>query len=311
MSRPPIHQIRAYGTLRERFSSLVFTTADVRALGISPAVLRGLISTGRCLAVAHGVYVLTDLVPEDAFLTRVRARLAGRKADAVVAHVTAARLHKLRTPFESQLGDDRLWLLHTPGSAKATHRSGVALLPAQYGPSHVMEIDGLRMTTLARTAMDLARGCPLERALVPIDHALARGVPRGALVELAVFMKGWPGTRVFRDALEIASPLAESGLESMSRAVIYRQGVVAPELQAELRGLSGKRYRVDMLWRERRVILEIDGEPKYESEKALFNEKRREDDLRRADWTVIRWTYDDVFVGEHPGISWLKRALLR
>lgn len=273
-------------------------------------MLRSLVRAGRCSRVTQGVYQLQIEAAGDDLLGRVRARLLRHDASVVVAHVTAARLHSLRMPFVEQLSDVRIWILHAAGEAAPTRRHGVALLPAQYEPEHITEIDGVRVTTLARTAMDLGRGCRLERALVPIDHALARGVPRGALVELAVYMKGWPGSRVFKDALEIASPLAESGLESMSRAVVYQEGLDAPELQAELRGASGKRYRVDMVWREARVILEIDGEGKYKSPQDIFNEKRREDDLRRADWDVIRWTYEDVFTGDRPGISWLKRALL-
>lgn len=281
-------------------------------MDISAGMLRSLVRGGYCTRVTHGVYQLNFDADGDGdeLLARVRARLSRHNANATVAHVTAARLHNLRTPFLEQRTDDRIWILHAAGEASPTHRHGIALLPAQYAPDHITDIDGMRVTTLARTAMDLGRGCRLERALVPIDHALARGVPRGALVELAVYMKGWPGSRVFKDALELASPLAESGLESMSRAVVRLEGLPAPELQAELRGASGKRYRVDMVWRERRVILEIDGEVKYKSPEDVFNEKRREDDLRRAGWDVIRWIYDDVFKGDRPGISWLKRALL-
>lgn len=310
MSRPPLLQRQAHAALCANFPTSIFTTDEVRGLGVSPAAFRGLLEAGTCVRVAHGVYALADPASSDTLLTRVKARLAGRTKDVVVAHVTAAQLHNLRTPFMEQLNDDRIWILDAPELTNGIHRDGIALLPAQYAPDHITDIDGVRVTTLARTAMDLGRGCRLERALVPIDHALARGVPRGALVELAVYMKGWPGSRVFKDALELASPLAESGLESMSRAVVRQEGLPAPELQAELRGASGKRYRVDMVWRERRVILEIDGEVKYKSPEDVFNEKRREDDLRRADWDVIRWIYDDVFKGDRPGISWLKRALL-
>lgn len=309
MSRPALLQTQAHAVLSAHFPNSVFTAGDVRTLGISPTAFRGLLAAGGCVRVSHGAYALADRGSDDALWTRVRARLAGRGNSVAVAHVTAAHLHNLRMPFVEQLADDRVWLLHAPELAAGMHRDGIALLPAQYEPEHITEIDGLRVTTLARTAMDLGRGCRLERALVPIDHALARGVPRGALVELAVYMKGWPGSRVFKGALEIASPLAESGLESMSRAVVYQEGLDAPELQAELRGASGKRYRVDMVWRRRRVILEIDGEGKYKSPQDIFNEKRREDDLRRADWDVIRWTYEDVFTGDRPGLSWVKRAL--
>ena len=288
----------------------LFSTADAVQSGVAAGTLRGLVKKNRCFVVAHGVYSLTPIAGSSALAATARARLARHDAEATVAHVTAARLHNLRTPYESQHDDDRVWILRAPDLASPTHRHGLAVLPAKYEDQHVTTIDGLRITTVARTAMDLARACRLERALVPLDHALSRGVPRGALVELAVYMKGWPGSAVFKPALELASPMSESGLESMARGLIHLDGIAAPELQAELRGESGKRYRVDMLWRASRVILEVDGGLKYEEgSRSLFDEKRREDDLRRANWNVIRWTYQDMFEGDCPATTWLRRAL--
>lgn len=266
---------------------------------------------GLCTRVSHGVHMLaSDSLPglKDA----VRVRLARHDRQAVVAHCSAAQMHQLRTPYEAQQTDTRIWILRAPDEAAPSRRHGLAILPAQYEPQHVIVLDELLVTTVARTAMDLARGCPLERALVPIDHALTLGVPRGALVEIAVYMKGWPGSAVFRPALDMASALAESGLESMARGLIRRADLPDPELQGRIRGSSGKTYRVDMVWRAPRVILEIDGRSKYdEPERPLFKEKQREDDLRRADWDVLRWTYEDMFEGDRPAVSWLKRALLR
>lgn len=288
----------------------VFTTAAALGAGVLPGMLRTLTAKGQVLTIGHGMHRLVADASQPPHIELVRATMARHAPDAVAAHVTAARLHQLRTPFEAQAKDDNIWLLRAPEVAPNTHRNGVAVLPARFEPEHVMLLDGVRVTSLARTALDLARGCPLERALVPIDHALARGVPRGALVELAVYMKGWPGSAVFKPALEIANALSESGLESIARGLVHRESLPAPELQAELRGESGKRYRVDMVWREAGVILEVDGEPKYGLiERAVFLEKRREDDLRRAGWDVVRWTYEDMFMGQRPAVAWLKRAL--
>lgn len=307
----------ASARLLTRFAGQAFSLQEAESVGVSIDRMRHLVALGDCRRVARGQYVCTAATIEQTLPDRIRSRLARHGDDYVVAHATAAQLHELRTPYLAQLSDERIWLLRDPDVAWPHHRLDVATLPAQFDPGHVQILGDLRVTTLARTAMDLARGCTLERALVPIDHALARGVPRGALVELAVFMKGWPWSRVFEPALDMASALAESGLESMARGAIRLAGVEDPELQLEIRGLSGKRYRVDMAWTAPRVILEIDGQEKYEDSEAptvtapLFKEKQREDDLRRADWDVVRWTYEDVFAGERPGLSWLKRALIR
>ena len=227
----------------------------------------------------------------------------------MIAHVTAARLHGLRAPFQAQLQDDTPWFLRRPDDSSPSRRNGVAVLPAHFEPEHVQDLDGLRVTTLARTAMDLARGCRLERALIPLDHALARGVPRGALVELAIYMKGWPGSRVFKLALSMLDALAESSLESMARAIVWIEGIATPVSQFEVRGASRRRYRADFAWPSHRVILEIDGAEKYPTPESIYAEKRREDDLRRAGWQVHRWTYDDMTGPDRRAITRLKRVL--
>ncbi|GAA2873379.1 hypothetical protein GCM10010472_33320 [Pseudonocardia halophobica] len=62
------------------------------------------------------------------------------------------------------------------------------------------------------------------------------------------------------------------------------------------RGVDG---RVDFAWREQRVVGEFDGRvrcgrllaPGQEAGAAVFAEKVREDAIRAAGWTVLRWTW--------------------
>ena len=46
-----------------------------------------------------------------------------------------------------------------------------------------------------------------------------------------------------------------------------------------------------------RVLVEFDGEVKYDGSRALFDEKRREDALRREGWVVVRFVWADL---RHP-----------
>ena len=75
-------------------------------------------------------------------------------------------------------------------------------------------------------------------------------------------------------------------------------GLPAPELQVEIRGVSGRRYFVDFWWEKYRLMGEFDGKGKYTDpeflrgrtpEQALLEEKAREDDLRATGRGMTRW----------------------
>ena len=78
-------------------------------------------------------------------------------------------------------------------------------------------------------------------------------------------------------------------------------GVPAPQLQVELQGASGRWYVVDFWWPQFAHIGEFDGRFKYTDpeflrgrtpERALLDEKLREDDLRAAGRGMSRWTWE-------------------
>lgn len=53
-------------------------------------------------------------------------------------------------------------------------------------------------------------------------------------------------------------------------------------------------YRVDFLVPGTRVIVEFDGAVKYDDRQAIVAEKRREDDLRRRGYVVVRLMWSDL-----------------
>lgn len=80
-------------------------------------------------------------------------------------------------------------------------------------------------------------------------------------------------------------------------------GAATPELQVDIFDEGLWLARVDFCWRERRIVLEFDGEKKYRAalrepgrslEDVVIEEKKREDRLRAAGWTVLRIVWDDL-----------------
>lgn len=65
------------------------------------------------------------------------------------------------------------------------------------------------------------------------------------------------------------------------------------EPQVEIRA-EGRLFRTDFRVRGTRVLVEFDGAVKYVDRAALFEEKQREDALRRAGWIVVRVVWSDL-----------------
>lgn len=192
-------------------------------------------------------------------------------------------------------------------------RSSSAIFRHTVGvPSDLQSIDGLSVTSLARTVVDLARVEPFGQAVVFADAALRRtahphpDVPRTALgkADLERELAQVPlrqGTAKIREVITFADGAADRPGESLSRTSMLRAGVSMPLLQVPLFGASGARYQVDFWWPVFDVIGEFDGQGKYvlpqflrgrTPEQALRDEKFREDDLRAAGHGMTRWGWN-------------------
>lgn len=295
-----------------RLDAPVFTTAQASARGVDVVTLGRLVGHGLLIRLRRGVYERASAAsPAHSSADVLAARLASLSQPAVVAHRSAATFHGLRVPFQSWQIDGRLYVLRDPDLAQVRHSPETVVLPSTFTADHLVPgVCGSLVTTIARTALDLGRGCPLERALVSIDHALALGATVAELEALRGFMLGWPGTRVLRPAVAYADARSESGLESIVRGRMLASGLPEPDLQTPVSGESGAQYRADMCWLEQRVILEVDGRGKFAlGQEAVIAEKVREDDLRAVGFTVVRIMYPQLADPKRRVLTRLARAL--
>ncbi|MFZ2165823.1 MAG: hypothetical protein WAV45_10195 [Propionibacteriaceae bacterium] len=164
-------------------------------------------------------------------------------------------------------------------------------------------IEGMRVTTLARTAVDLARCNEFERAVAVMDAALHQGLPKDDLMELVSKAPRRYGIVCARRAAAFSDPLSESVGESRSRVVFDRWGLPKPKLQFPLFSPGGVFIaRSDFGWPEFRVLGEFDGLIKYggtlksgeSGVEAFAKEKQREEAIRDAGWIIVRWMWDDL-----------------
>ncbi len=218
--------------------------------------------------------------------------------------MTAAAVHGL--PF----------LGRTPARARLSLPREVGERPWQDRPrswlpdTHVAAVDGIAVTTLARTVVDLARTRPFAFAVVTADAALARGCSRQELEDVLAQCRRFPGTRSARRVLAFADPRAESPLESLGRARFDEEGLPAPELQVDLGDEDGA-IRVDHWFRAERTVGEADGLAKYDDLAVLRAEKLREDALRERGVEVVRYVWDDALRRPTLMAARFRRAFLR
>ena len=103
-----------------------------------------------------------------------------------------------------------------------------------------MLVNGYRVTTPARTVVDIARTRSFEDALVVADHALRLG--RATRAQLQAVVDRAPlrrGMRAARQVILFADGRAASAGESRSRLLIARELLPVPELQLAIRGRTG------------------------------------------------------------------------
>lgn len=272
-------------------------TRDLTAAGFSTAELARLRRRGELVHLRRGAWLPAD--PDDD-AARHRLLLAATLAlvvDGVVSHASAAVLHGLPTfgPL------DRVHLTRPDGRGK--RRGYVHLHVAPLAPAEVVERDGVVVTSLARTVLDLARTLPYAEAVATADAALRLGLDRAELAEVLGRAGRRPGIGAARRVVGFADGRSESVGESFSRVVLHRIGLPPSTLQLEVRDEAGVLVgRCDFGWEEHQTVGEFDGRIKYgrllrpdqRVEEVVWAEKQREDAIRDLGRQLARWTWADL-----------------
>ena len=270
--------------------------ADGRAYG----ELRQLVRRGELEHLRRGAYAppRADLDADAQHRRLVLATLPLLDAG-VVSHRSAAVLHGLPLPS----GGPGLVDVTRPDATSGRRRGHVHRWATPLLADEVVTVDGLAVTDLARTVVDLGRTLAFPDAVAAADAALRRGLDPQALAEAVNRARGRPGVADARRVVAFADGRSESAGESHSRVVLHRLGMPRPELQLEVRDQERRLVgRSDFGWEEHRTLGEFDGRVKYgrllrpgqTAEEALWAEKRREDALRDLGWQVVRWTWADL-----------------
>jgi hypothetical protein len=212
---------------------------------------------------------------------------------AVASHHSAALIHGLEL-FGRQAA--AVAVTRPPGaSGSRTARPGIRLYMAALPAGHVTIRRGVPVTSVARTAVDLARACSFRAGVAVVDSALHnRTVSEAELHAVLTACGRWPGIQRARRVVAFGDARSESVLESISRVAFHDQGLPPPVLQAWVGDPEEVIGRADFLWRAHRTIGEADGAIKYADPVRAVAQLRRDARLRQAGFEVVHFTWDEI-----------------
>ena len=318
---PPLHRPQL---TRDCFAALfgdrAVAYAEARAAGFSRAALDAAVGRGMLVRPRRGLISVPPVAAGPHLranhLANLAAALASVSSDASASHDSAALVHGIARP--SSAPPSAVQLVGT--EAASFVMPGLILRASPLPPHHRVAVDGMAATSIARTAVDLARGRPFHAALIPLDsaarlliagatatsgnalrHAVRepehRAWARAQIAEALDSEFGWAGTVGVHRALPHLDPASESATESRSRGWFLEAGLGALNPGTPIR-CGARTYWADFCSPEHRLIGEADGWSKYgdtapEFRTALGGERERQRDLEADGWGLTRWTSTD------------------
>jgi very-short-patch-repair endonuclease len=168
-------------------------------------------------------------------------------------------------------------------------------------------VDGIRVTSAARTLLDLAAVLPpylLERAIA--EAQVRRLARRRELVDQLERNRGRRGSRVLRRVLDLDGGPALTRSEAERRLVklIRAAELPMPEVNARV-----GRYEVDFLWPQHKLIVEVDGFAFHSPRASFERDRARDATLAASGYTVLRVTWRQLVQTPETVIARVAAAL--
>jgi hypothetical protein len=262
------------------------TRAQALACGLSDGDIRGRLNTAIWLRVYAGVYrVAGSRVTHEQAVLAASLAAGGR---ALASHGTAAELHGLP-------GGDGQIHITVVGRRILVPAVKVHVVTGLQGPDCAVK-NGIPVTTVARTIIDLAQILSVVRLEEVLDHALA-----ARLVSLNVLQQRLEktGTRGRRGAGVLAvlvgvrldgSPRPRQRGERLFAQIVAEYGLPTPEREVEFLLSDGRTVFVDWVF-SRVVGVEIDSYTHHSSLTDWSADHSRNNLLRAKGLTLLNITY--------------------
>jgi very-short-patch-repair endonuclease len=261
----------------------VVSVDDLRTAGITEAGVRRRVAAGRLHRLHRGVYAVGHRALTPLGLLFAAWLACGRTA--VVSHRSAAVLWGLLAAG----GPPHV----TAPNGRGRRAPGIAVHGGRLGRDDVTIRQGLPVTSWGRTMLDCAATMPVADVVRLIERSQSLRVgSTDEMLHALTLTPGHHGLRTLRAALLIARPqdlLTRSQLERRALTLVRRAGLPRPEANVRLAG-----FEVDLLWREARVVVELDGRAWHDTAEAFERDRWRDATLTSRGWRVLRFSWRQV-----------------
>jgi hypothetical protein len=204
---------------------------------------------------------------------------------AAPSHWTAIALHGLI--------DRPRPVIHITSPLQRRPRRGLLIHRAVLPSDELTVVDGVPVTTIPRTCLDLSGGCESRTLRTLIKRAEFKGLLEAR--EITAILARYPRRRGRKTLARIAAGYALtagptlSPLEDDFAEFCGARGIPPPETNVPIR--AGGRMRIgDCVWVDARVVVELDGRDAHARELAFEDDRERDRSLTAAGWRPIRLT---------------------
>jgi very-short-patch-repair endonuclease len=296
------------------------------ASGLSPAAIRTQLASGALVRVRTGVYIAASRWPDNPAARHLVLAHAEQVAHpgAVMSHESAAVSWRLPHPGFGEWHEAPPSVTVVGELARSRRGPAIHHLGALPMSQVTRDDEGYDLTTIARTAVDLAAGLPLPEALVLLDDAARKivegmvndarrrdysnprlaGAAREMLAQAAMVRRPAGLSR----AVALTEPMRESVAESLTAGHLHVSDLPLPLFQATISTPGGAVYP-DFYWPEFNLVGEVDGKVKYLDPAEVVREKRREQLLRDLGYRIVRWLAEEIMLRPHVVLARIAVAL--
>lgn len=273
----------------------VISRAQALAGGLSSATITRRVARGLWLRLHTGVYLAADhqLTGE----VRLRAACLWAGQEATLRGVAAAWWHGLWS-------EPPAWVeIAIPHRRRLAARPRVRVRRSDLHPADRVKVNGVWTTAVPLTVLDAAVELGVTGSQL-LDRALQRRV---SVADLYAAQCRNLGRRGSAEASQLLRATRDRAASAAERLLI---GLVRDA------GLSGWRcghrvgeYELDLAFPGERIAIEVDGWAWHSDVQRFRYDRRRQNTLVLAGWTVLRFTWHDLTTRQDVVATEIRRAL--
>ncbi|MCQ9164876.1 MULTISPECIES: DUF559 domain-containing protein [unclassified Arthrobacter] len=287
-----------------------FTTRQAAELGVNYSRLRHADVAG----LSRGIKSFSDEDLPLALLTRPYTFVTGYSA---ASHATAFAIWAF-PGFLPVAHPEKIHIARQKPHA-IPRRTGVTGHRTEFRDDEVECLNGLWITTRARTWLDCARRMGVAELVVVADHLIrvprpefeGRSAPYATRKDLELLLdrhKGTPGIRKARAALNLARVGSDSAQETHLRLAMGFAGLPEPDINVRVELAGGRSRTPDASFPRYRVAVEYDGGTHAGTDQQV-RDIRRQEDYEAAGWIEVRIGKEHMKDDAKAAVRKIRRAL--